>query len=278
MQPAIASKEFVVKKMVELGAHPLKKWGQNFLIDETIAKEIVFALKINPFDKVLEIGPGLGSLSEWLSKSEARIDLLEIDPLFCEHLKTTFKPNNKVNVIAGDVMKTKLSGYNKIIGNLPYYLTTPILERILENASTLETFVAMVQKEVYPRLVAKLGDEEYGPLAILYSYAATIGVVRKVSKVAFLPVPHVDSLVFKVEFRKDLDPFFLNKLSSVTKTLFLLRRKTILNNLGGLVGGKEKALVLLEKLKTEPQKRPEELPLSFYVSLTELLALERASE
>ncbi len=278
MQPAIASKEFVVKKMVELGAHPLKKWGQNFLIDETIAKEIVFALKINPLDKVLEIGPGLGSLSEWLSKSEASVDLLEIDPLFCDHLKTTFRTHKKLNVISGDVMKTKLSSYNKIIGNLPYYLTTPILERILENASTLETFVAMVQKEVYPRLVAKLGDEEYGPLAILYSYAATISIVRKVSKVAFLPVPHVDSLVFKVEFRKDLDPLFLNKLSSITKTLFLLRRKTILNNLGGLVGGKEKALVLLEKLKTEPQKRPEELPLSFYVSLTELLALERASE
>ncbi len=278
MQPAIASKEFVVKKMVELGAHPLKKWGQNFLIDETIAKDIVFALKIKAEERVLEIGPGLGSLSEWLAKSEARVDLLEIDPLFCEHLKSTFKGNNRVQIIPGDVMKTNLSAYDKLIGNLPYYLTTPILERVLENAATLQTFVAMVQKEVYPRLVAKLGDEEYGPLSILYSYVSQVSVVRKVSKVAFLPVPHVDSLVFKVDFRQGIDSVFLNKLISITKTLFLLRRKTILNNLGGIVGGKEKAMVLLEKLKTEPQKRPEELPLAFYVSLTELLALERASE
>lgn len=275
MRPSIASKEFVVKKMVELGAHPLKKWGQNFLIDETIAKDIVFALKIKQNDRVLEIGPGLGSLSEHLAQSGAKINLLEIDPLFCDHLTKTFASQESVKIIQGDVMKTNLSSYNKILGNLPYYITTPILEKVLENSPNMETFVAMVQKEVYPRVVAKLGDEEYGPLSILFSYAGQVSTVRKVSKVAFVPVPHVDSQVFKVEFRKDLDSAFLKRLTALTKNLFLLRRKTILNNLGGLVGGKEKALDLLGKLNVEPQKRPEELPLSFYVSLTELLNLEK---
>lgn len=276
MSKAIASKEFVVKKMVELGAHPLKKWGQNFLIDETVSKDIVFALKIEPKNRVLEIGPGLGALSEHLAASDATITLLDIDPLFCDHLKKTFSSSPKLEVVQGDVMKFDLNPYDKIIGNLPYYLTTPILEKVLDHASHLSTFIGMVQKEVFPRVIAKLGDEEYGPLSILYSYVGQVSLVRKVSKVNFLPMPHVDSLVFKVDFRKDINPVFLKKLTSVTKNLFLLRRKTILNNLGGLVGGKEKAQVLLDKLKVEPQKRPEELPLSFYVSLTELLLLEKA--
>lgn len=277
MNIAIASKEFVVKKMVEIGAHPLKKWGQNFLIDETMSKDLVSALKIEKNDRVLEIGPGLGALSEHLAASNGKVTLLDIDPLFCEHLRKTFATYPNLEVVQGDVMKYDLSPFNKVIGNLPYYLTTPILEKTLEHASHLSCFVGMVQKEVFPRVIAKLGDEEYGPLSILYSYVGQISIVRKVSKVNFIPVPHVDSLVFKVDFRKDLDPVFLKKLTSVTKNLFLLRRKTILNNLGGLVGGKEKALDLLGKLNIEPQKRPEELPLSFYVSLTELLRAEKVS-
>ncbi len=276
MPLAIASKEFVIKKMVELSAHPLKKWGQNFLIDETVSKDIVFALKIEAGNKVLEIGPGLGALSEHLAGSQGAITLLDIDPLFCDHLRKTFGSYPRLEVVQGDIMKFDLNPFDKIIGNLPYYLTTPILEKILDHASHLNIFIGMVQKEVFPRVIAKLGDDEYGPLSILFSYVGQVSLVRKVSKVYFLPVPHVDSLVFKVDFRKDIDPAFLKKLTSVTKNLFLLRRKTILNNLGGLVGGKEKALVLLEKLHVEPQKRPEELPLSFYVSLTELLLLEKA--
>lgn len=278
MRIAIASREYVIKKMVELGAHPLKKWGQNFLVDEAIAKEIVFATKISKTDRVLEVGPGLGALSEYIAQTGAQIDLLDIDPLFCEHLRKTFSQNPSIHVILGDVMKFDLSQYNKIFGNLPYYLTTPILERVIENIGQIQSLTAMIQKEAYPRLIAKLGDEDYGPLSILYAYVGQISLVRKVSKVHFLPAPHVDSLVFKVDFRPNLDPIFVRKLASTTKNLFLLRRKTILNNLSGMVGGKEKASVLLNKLGIDFKKRPEELSLQFYVALSELLSVESKVE
>jgi 16S rRNA (adenine1518-N6/adenine1519-N6)-dimethyltransferase len=269
----IANKEYVIKKMVELAAHPLKKWGQNFLIDDKVATDIVSSLKITGKNSVLEIGPGLGALSFHLAQTPATIDLLEIDPIFSSHLKALFEGKENVHVIQGDVMKTDLSAYDKIIGNLPYYITTPIIEEVLDHANHIQCFVAMIQKEVYPRVVAKLGDDEYGPLSIMVSYLGKVSQVRKVSKVAFLPVPHVDSIVFQIEFRPDINPDFARRLNKTIKGLFLLRRKTILNNLGGFVGGKEKAAELLEKLGIAPNKRPEELPLSFYVELTRLLSV-----
>lgn len=267
----IANKEYVIKTMVEITAKPLKKWGQNFLIDDKVAEAIVKSIDLDAKKRVLEIGSGLGALSYHLVKSKAHVDLLEIDPLLSEHLRKVFRNDSGVTVITQDVLKTNLSGYDVIVGNLPYYITTPIIEQVLDVASTTSTFVAMVQKEAYPRINAKLGNESYGPLSILISYLGKVKMVSKVSKVCFLPTPHVDSLVFKIDFRKDIDPVFTKELTKVVKGLFRLRRKTILNNLYGYLGDKEKAAELLLKLNTPINKRPEELPLSFYVSLTQLL-------
>lgn len=271
MNHIIASKEYVIKKMVEFGAKPSKKWGQNFLIDDGVASAIVKSLAFESKKRVLEIGPGLGALSSHLVNSGSSIDLLEIDSTMAAHLQNEFKFDTNVKVICADVLKSDISGYDYIIGNLPYYITTPIIEKVLANASAESSFVAMVQREVYPRIIAKLGSEEYGPLSIIISYLGSVRQVLKVSKYSFLPAPHVDSLVFKIDFRKDLDRKFANKLIRVTKGMFLLRRKTIMNNLLSYTNDKEKSIRILEDLKTPANKRPEELPLSFYVGLAQLL-------
>jgi 16S rRNA (adenine1518-N6/adenine1519-N6)-dimethyltransferase len=240
--------------------------GQNFLIDSHVCEEIVDLAVLGSEDRVLEIGSGAGSLSYFLAASSASCDLIDIDEALVTKLQHDFSGLKKIHPQMGNIMRFDLKPYNKIVGNLPYYITSGIIEKILLEAPRLEKAVLMVQKEVLSRLLAKKG-EDYGPLPILLAYRTTAKKAFLVPRTSFSPAPHVDSVVFVLTFRPGSSAQTGQQLYSLVSSLFLHRRKTILNNLVATLGDAQKAARALEKASINPQKRPEELSLEDYLKL-----------
>jgi 16S rRNA (adenine1518-N6/adenine1519-N6)-dimethyltransferase len=241
--------------------------GQNFLIDIEAARRIVASAEIQPSDRVLEIGSGAGSLSYFIDKSEAESDLIDIDEALVLKLQEDFGGNPKTHPQMGNVMRWDLSPYTKIIGNLPYYITSAILERILLEASSAQLAVLMVQKEVLTRLSAKIGSEDYGPLPILLQFRADFARIFNVARSSFSPAPHVDSSVFLLRFHKDVSLSEAQELYAFVSQLFLHRRKTILNNLTTVTKDPVKAKDCLVKAGIAETRRPEELSLAEFLKL-----------
>lgn len=244
-----------------------KSLGQNFLIDENIAKKIVSNLEINSDDKVLEIGAGLGSLSYFLCKENAEINLIDIDERMLNFLNENFGHLSNVKIRRQNVLKDDLANYTKIVGNLPYYITSSIIEKILLDGIHAEKIVLMTQKEVYPKLLKDFKN----PLSILLNYVCEISPAINVGRNSFVPVPHVDSVVFTLTPNQNI----LNKdnlaIYKLMKQLFLLRRKNILNNLTTVTHNKEKSKEILLKMGVDFNKRPEELDINFYINLLKLI-------
>lgn len=241
--------------------------GQNFLIDEEVCEKIVSFLNINDNDKVLEIGSGAGSLSFFLSQSKGDVDLIDIDEGLVTKLQNDFNGATNIHPMMGNAMRYDMEKYTKIIGNLPYYITSGILERILLNAKNISLGVFMVQKEAFFRLNAKMGSKDYGPLPILIQYRAKMNRLLSVGRNSFTPAPHIDSLVFNLEFYPDRDMDTVKKLYSLLNGVFLHRRKTILNNLASYLKDGEKAKQTLSKAGISPLARPEEISLEEYLNL-----------
>jgi len=246
--------------------------GQNFLVDALVARRIVALANLGGQDRVLEIGSGAGSLSFFIAQAPAQSDLIDIDEGLVVKLQQDFVGNARVHPQMGNIMRWDLSPYQKIIGNLPYYITSGILERILLNATEAKTAVLMVQKETLVRLLAKRGEKDYGPLEILMEYRATIKKEFLVPRTAFAPAPHVDSVVFTLSFNGTSDLVTAGRLYALTSVMFLHRRKTILNNLGGYMKNNAKALSLLQGLQMDEKKRPEDLSLADYLALLSRLS------
>ena len=244
-----------------------KSLGQNFLINFQVAEKIVSLLEIKEKDKVLEIGAGLGSLSYFLEKSSGFSELIDIDERMLMFLNEQFKESKNIEVKRQNILKYNLSSFNKIIGNLPYYITSGIIEKLLLDAKNAEVMVLMTQKEVYPKLL----KTNKSPLSLFLNYVADISSPIDVGRNNFAPVPHVDSVVFVIRPNKNIKNENNEKLFKVMKQLFLLRRKNILNNLTNLVKNKEKAREILEKMQIDTNKRPEELPIEFYIDLLKLI-------
>ena len=244
-----------------------KSLGQNFLINPDIAKQIVRMLKIQAGDKVLEIGAGLGSLSYFLAKSPGKSDLIDIDERMLAFLNDQFKDFDNVEVKRQNILKCNLEGYNKIIGNLPYYITSSIIEKLLLDGQNAELMVLMTQKEVFPKLLRAYKS----PLSLFLNYVAEISYPIDVNRNNFAPIPHVDSVVFTLKPNENIKNPNNLRLYKTMKQLFLLRRKNILNNLANFVQNKEKAREILEKMGVNTNKRPEELPIEFYVNLLKML-------
>ena len=244
-----------------------KSLGQNFLINPDIAKQIVRMLKIQAGDKVLEIGAGLGSLSYFLAKSPGKSDLIDIDERMLTFLSDQFKDFENVEIKRQNILKCNLEGYNKIIGNLPYYITSSIIEKLLLDGQNAELMVLMTQKEVFPKLLRA----HKSPLSLFLNYVAEISYPTDVNRNNFAPIPHVDSVVFTLKPNKNIKNPDNLRLYKTMKQLFLLRRKNILNNLSNFVQNKEKAREILEKMGVDSNKRPEELPVEFYINLLKML-------
>ncbi len=244
-----------------------KSLGQNFLINPQVAAKIVGLLNVKEGDHILEIGAGLGSLSYFLAKSSANSQLIDVDERMLMFLNDEFKDAKNIEVKRQNILKHDLTGFNKIIGNLPYYITSGIIEKLLLDAKDAEVIVLMTQKEVYPKLLSS----NKSPLSLFLNYVADISSPIEVGRNNFAPVPHVDSVVFVLTPNENIKNKENEKLFKVMKQLFLLRRKNILNNLSNLVKNKEKAREILEKMGIDTNKRPEELSIEFYINLLKML-------
>lgn len=245
--------------------------GQNFLADPSVANKIVGLANLASSDKVLEIGSGAGSLSYFIARSGASATLIDIDPGLVIKLQGDFSENPNVKVEQANALKYDLSSFNKIIGNLPYYITSSLIERLLLNGISLSEAVLMVQKEAYVRLAAKVGSKDYGPLPILLAYLGTTKKEFDVYPASFVPAPHVSSTVFTISFDKKADGVTAARLYKLTSALFLHRRKTVLNNLSFYLGDSAKAKEVLSLSHTKENERPEDISLQSYLSLLSLL-------
>ncbi|PWZ96534.1 16S rRNA (adenine(1518)-N(6)/adenine(1519)-N(6))-dimethyltransferase, partial [Staphylococcus pseudintermedius] len=229
-----------------------KSLGQNFLIDVNIINRIIDASGIDHMTGVIEIGPGMGSLTEQLAKNAQHVLAFEIDQRLIPVLDDTLSPYNNVTVINEDILKANvaeaiqqhLSHCEKImvVANLPYYITTPILLTLLEQDLNIDGYVVMMQKEVGERLNAQVGTKAYGSLSIVAQYYTETSRVLTVPKTVFMPPPNVDSIVVKLMKRESpiVDVDNPNAFFKMTKGAFSQRRKTIYNNYQNLFeNGKE---------------------------------------
>ncbi|GIP41367.1 ribosomal RNA small subunit methyltransferase A [Paenibacillus sp. J31TS4] len=263
-----------------------KSLGQNFLIDANILNKIVEAAELTPNDGALEIGPGIGSLTERLARTAAKVTAVEIDQRLLPILSDTLAAYPNVEIVHGDVLKVALdelfarsfAGVDSVsvVANLPYYVTTPIVMRLLEAKLPLRNIVVMIQKEVAERMAAAPGGKEYGSLSIAVQYYCEPELVTVVPHTVFIPQPNVDSAVIKLKVRsrpavevKDEAFFF-----EVVHASFAQRRKTISNNLAARFFTKEtkgELAPLLERTGIDPSRRGETLSLEEYARLSEAL-------
>ena len=216
-----------------------KSLGQNFLIDTNVISKIVTDILARDDDLIIEIGPGCGALTKELKKYNANLICYEVDRDLSDILSKL--ENNKTKVIWQDFLKSNIKEdikdikYNKlfIVGNLPYYITTPIIEHIMDSDINLDKLVIMVQKEIADRFLAKPHTKEYGYITVILNYYFNISKVTDVSKYAFKPVPKVESTVLRLiskDSREDID---FDKYNEFLKNCFRQKRKTLKNNLKG---------------------------------------------
>ncbi|HGE9030845.1 TPA: 16S rRNA (adenine(1518)-N(6)/adenine(1519)-N(6))-dimethyltransferase RsmA [Staphylococcus pseudintermedius] len=260
-----------------------KSLGQNFLIDVNIINRIIDASGIDHMTGVIEIGPGMGSLTEQLAKNAHHVLAFEIDQRLIPVLDDTLSPYNNVTVINEDILKANvaeaiqqhLSHCEKImvVANLPYYITTPILLTLLEQDLNIDGYVVMMQKEVGERLNAQVGTKAYGSLSIVAQYYTETSRVLTVPKTVFMPPPNVDSIVVKLMKRESpiVDVDNPNAFFKMTKGAFSQRRKTIYNNYQNLFenGKEQKETIMqwLERADIDPKRRGETLSIQEYERL-----------
>ncbi|MBG9787321.1 16S rRNA (adenine(1518)-N(6)/adenine(1519)-N(6))-dimethyltransferase RsmA [Brevibacillus laterosporus] len=271
------------REVIEKYGFSLKKsLGQNFLTDINILHNIIDAAELSKDKAVIEIGPGIGALTEQLCRAAGKVMAIEIDQRLLPILEETLSPYDNITVVHGDVLKLDvaalieehLSGCTgvSVVANLPYYVTTPILMGLLESGIQLDHIVVMIQKEVAERIAAKPGTKDYGSLSVAAQFYAETNIEMIVPASVFIPRPNVDSAVIKLSIRKqpivevaDEKLFF-----RIVKASFAQRRKTLLNNLVTNYFGKEKkelALQALEEANILPSRRGETLSIQEFATL-----------
>ncbi|MDE4085173.1 16S rRNA (adenine(1518)-N(6)/adenine(1519)-N(6))-dimethyltransferase RsmA [Planococcus maritimus] len=264
-----------------------KSLGQNFLIDPNILRKIVSQAGLTKDSAAIEIGPGIGALTEHLARDAGKVLAFEIDQRLLPVLADTLSPYDNVKVIHSDILKAdvesaiqeELAGFDDImvVANLPYYVTTPIILKLLLEKLPIRGMVVMLQKEVAERITAKPGTKAYGSLSIAIQYYTEADYAMTVPKSVFMPQPNVDSAVIRMIKRPepivtviDEDFFF-----SVTRGSFVQRRKTILNNLqSAMPNGKAKKDLILQALGEagiDPTRRGETLSIKEFGLLSDKL-------
>jgi 16S rRNA (adenine1518-N6/adenine1519-N6)-dimethyltransferase len=263
-----------------------KSLGQNFLIDPNVLRNIVDVASLTPQSGAIEIGPGIGALTEQLARQAKRVVAFEIDQRLIPVLRETLAPYENVTVINEDVLKADVKqviattfeeGQDlMVVANLPYYVTTPILMKLLEAKLPVRGIVVMIQAEVADRIAAKPGTKEYGSLSIAAQYYATAELAVKVPKTVFVPQPNVDSAVLRLTIREKPPVTVADEewLFAIVRASFANRRKTILNNLIHNLVGKERkdeAVLALAEAGIDPSRRGETLTIEEFANLSEQL-------
>ena len=269
----------VIKTLKDKGMYAKKHFGQNFLIDKNVLNKIVSLSNITKEDTVIEIGPGMGCLTEFLAINAKKVICYEIDPDMIATLKETLLPlYDNVEIIGLDFLKADLSIYKdnvenvKVVANLPYYITTPIIFKLLSETK-ISQFTFMVQKEVGDRLTGKPNTKDYNSLSVAMEYKTNSKVAYKVSPNSFYPAPKVDSALLVVETKQmDSEPNFDALFLKFVQDIFVQRRKTIINNLNGKYGfDKEKLIKLFENNNLNINLRAESLSVDEILELYKLI-------
>ncbi|MDD6229268.1 MAG: 16S rRNA (adenine(1518)-N(6)/adenine(1519)-N(6))-dimethyltransferase RsmA [Lactimicrobium massiliense] len=254
--------------LADYGLHAKKGYGQNFLVDPMLVERC--AQQAHAEDAVIEIGPGIGSLTEQLARVAKHVTAYEVDEDLKPVLADTLSPYDNIEIIWQDFLtcdiKTKVQelreqyGSVSVCANLPYYITTPVLFRLFEEAPEIPYITVMVQKEVGERFAAGVNTQEYGALSV---EAQTLYDVRKLFNVparSFNPSPNVDSVIIQFARRSEtVDPEDLQKFFTFVKACFRQRRKTVYNNLRDYLGSGDQALAVLERAGIDPRTRAQEL-------------------
>ena len=264
------SRDNIVEILKRTDIHPSKDYGQNFLIEPNISKQIVDGLEINSKDYILEIGPGLGSLTHFLSLNKNDVDVVDIDLAMTDWLNVIYKENKNIKIITNDVRKIDVSNYTKVIANLPYNITTELLVYLLSNAASAKRMVLMCQTETFAHF-NDLKGSEYGPTSVLVHLLGDIKKLLVVKAGSFLPTPKCTSTVFVIDLFEKKNRNEIISVYKFSKALFLNRRKTLINNLSNYLGNKEKAKAMLRQLDISENVRPEELSPDTYFDLYKLL-------
>jgi len=282
--PRIGSKNSTMDIVRRHGIRAQKKYGQNFLTDEGVLDEIVEAAGVGKTDHVIEIGPGLGALTERLAENASHVTAIEIDEHMIPVLEETLAGFSNVRIICADVLKTdmqEIAGMYpdenvKVVANLPYYITTPIVMGLLESGIRYKSITVMVQTEVADRMQTGPGSKDYGALSLAVQYHSSPKIVTNVPPESFFPRPGVGSSVIRLDLYDDPpvkadDPAFMFEL---IKASFMQRRKTLANALQNNPQthiSREKCEKALSELGLDPMIRGEALTLEQFAALSDLL-------
>lgn len=273
--------KFIMKKY---GINANKSLGQNFLIDDEVVSKIVENANITNEDLVIEIGPGLGTLTNELLKKAKKVIVVELDERMIKILQDRFSLYENIEIINKDILKVNLNDLilkekqemgiksAKVVANLPYYITTPIIMKLLEEKSDIETITVMVQKEVADRLCETPGGKLSGAITYSIYYYAESEKVLKVPNTSFIPAPEVDSEVIKLKIRKE-PPIQVKdeeKLFKIIKYAFMQRRKTLINALSqcDIFKNKEEIKNILESLGISEKIRGEALTMQDFADIS----------
>ena len=274
LESVIASPEVVHYICKRFDIKMSKKLGQNFLIKRGIVDEIVHAAELTPGEPVLEVGPGIGTLTQGLAQSGADVTAIELDRRLLEVLDTTLASYENVRIVHGDVLKLDVPTIMnhkpfKVVANLPYYITTPIIMSLLESKLPIERLVVMVQKEVALRMVAKPGTKDYGALSVAVQYYTEPDIVLDVPPKSFLPAPAVTSSVIRCVLRDKPPVDVINEklFFRVVKAGFAQRRKTFANTMKTTGLSKDRIEELLAKANIDGQRRGETFTLQEFADV-----------
>jgi len=272
--------ESIRKIIKKYGITPSRRLGQNFLIDKKVLRKIIRAADLKADDVVLEIGPGIGSITKELAKRAKEVIAVEKDPKITEALKENIKGAKNVKILTSDILKLRLSSLGlqrfKVVANIPYYLTSHLIRKLLEAENPAELIVLVIQKEVAQRICAK--TPKMNLLAVSVQFYAQPEIVSYVSRNSFLPKPRVDSAIIKLKPRPLPNPLpksNLNKFFKILKGGFSQPRKQLLNSLSqGLNLDKEIIRTWLLENGIQPSQRPESLKIKDWINLTRCCKLK----
>jgi 16S rRNA (adenine1518-N6/adenine1519-N6)-dimethyltransferase len=283
----IGTNSYIKDKIKDKDFYIKKKFGQNFLVDQNILKKIVDVPEKKENTLVIEVGPGMGSLTEHLLSNFSHVLVYEIDNDLIPILEETFE-NKEITIINDDFLNRKIDEDIKALGkefdsvvlvaNLPYYITTPIIMKVLEESSYIKELVVMVQLEVARRLTSVPSTKDYNSLSVVIQYKTESSIALKVPKTVFIPAPNVDSAVVHLKVLDQLkyvpnneEVFYL-----VVRKAFAQRRKTLINNLNSGFGiSKESLQLLLDNIGLDPRVRAENLSVEEFVKLSNVIVIDK---
>ena len=284
-EPTLGNPQNTIEVLQKYNFSFQKKFGQNFLIDTHVLDKIIQSANITKDDMVLEIGPGIGTMTQYLAQAAGKVIAVEIDKNLIPILEDTLSGYDNVRVINEDVLKLDLKKLAdeenngkpvKVVANLPYYITTPIIMGLFENEVPVESITVMVQKEVADRMQTGPGNKDYGAVSLAVQYYADPYIVANVPPNCFMPRPNVGSAVIRLTSHKKPVAVKNEKLMfDIIRASFNQRRKTLVNglyNVGGLNKSKEELAAVLESIGLAANVRGETLTLEQFAALSDALS------